>query len=80
MAQLSKAADIDVGGMNTLAADSWATETGAAGDIGAVVAPVAPAPYTAPAPTDDWSAEGEQWSEQVDNSEWSAANNQWSAS
>jgi len=78
-AQISKPVDIDVGAMTTLASDSWATETGGGGDLGGTVAPVAAAAYTAPAPTDDWSAEGEQWSEQVETSEWSAPTNQWAA-
>jgi len=80
LAQQTKAVDVDVAPLTTLAADSWATETtGPAGDMGTapVAAPTYPAAPAA-APTEAWSAEAEQWSEQVDN-EWSAApSNQWS--
>jgi len=83
LAQQSKAADVDVAPMTTLASESWATETaGPAGDLGA--APVAAASYNAAATTaatDDWSAEAEPWSEQVENADWSSApTNQWSSS
>jgi len=78
LAQQSKAVDIDAAPMTTLAADSWATETGAGGDLAAPV--VAPTSYAAPAAaaTDDWSADApEAWSEQVENNDWSNQANQW---
>jgi len=76
LAQQSKAVEMDVGAITTLASESWATETGAGGDIGGGTPAVAPAAFTAPPATDDWSAEAEQWSEQVEG-EWGATTN-WS--
>jgi len=77
LAQQSKAVEMDVGAITTLASESWATETGGGGDIGGGGTPaVAPPAFTAPPPTDDWSAEAEQWSEQVEG-EWGATTN-WS--
>jgi len=80
--QQSKAVlDADVAPMTTLASESWATETtGPAGDLGAPVAAAAYAATATAAPTEDWSADAEQWSEQVESSDWSAPTNQWSSS
>lgn len=70
MAQQNKPVDVDVPQMTTLASESWATE--------AIVPPVAPTVYPAAAPpTEEWSAESENWSEQVESSDWSAQPAQW---
>jgi len=78
-AQQSKAVDVDVAPVTTLASESWATEP--MGFMGASTVPATDytAPTAAAVVTEDWSAEAnEQWSEQVETNEWST-NTQWSA-
>lgn len=77
-AQLSKP-ELEAPPAPSMATENWASETGPGGDVAAPVAPLATG-YTAP--TEDWSAETENWNEGAadTSNDWGGgATTQWSA-